>query len=309
MLFLFRVVFFLLGFKHFGISGNSPALHVRAASVTVLTDDQITAYKPYTFFAGAAYCQPSTTMNWNCGSNCAGNSDFIPIASGGDGNDVQFWYVGYSPSLSTVIVAHQGTDITEIESLITDVDFLPTNLDPNLFPGLNSHIKVHHGFKETQEKTAEDILQAVTTALSDHNTNSVSLVGHSLGAALSLLDAVYLPLRLPNVTFRMIGYGMPRVGNQGFADYVDSVLAGNLARINNKKDPIPTLPPMLPLDLLGLRFHHPSGEIHINHTNNWNSCSGQENPSDECADGAVKPIVFGDIFDHSGPYDGITIRC
>ncbi|KAK0214945.1 Alpha/Beta hydrolase protein, partial [Armillaria fumosa] len=259
-------------------------------------------YKPYTFFAGAAYCQPNTIINWDCESTCAGNSDFIPIASGGDGNDVQFWYVGYSPSLSTVIVAHQGTDITEIESLLTDIDFLPTNLDPDLFPGLNSHIKVHSGFKETQEKTAEDILQAVTAALSDHNTNSVSLVGHSLGAALSLLDAVYLPLRLPNATFRMIGYAMPRVGNQEFADYVDSALAGKLTRINNKQDPIPTLPPIL------LGFHHPSGEIHINDTN-WNSCSGQENSSDECTDGAVKTIISGDILDHSGPYDGITIRC
>ncbi len=68
MPFLFRTVFFLLSFKLFGISGNAPASHgVRAATVTVLTDDQITAYKPYTFFAGAAYCQPSTTMNWDCG--------------------------------------------------------------------------------------------------------------------------------------------------------------------------------------------------------------------------------------------------
>ena len=31
------------------------------------------------------------------------------------------------------------------------------------------------------------------------------------GAALSLLESVYLPLFLPDVTFRMVGYGMPRV--------------------------------------------------------------------------------------------------
>ncbi|PBK69070.1 lipase [Armillaria solidipes] len=303
MPFPFKVVFFLLSFKLFGISGNAPALHVRAATVAALSDDQITAYKPYTFFAGAAYyCQPSTTLNWDCGALCAGNPDFIPIASGGDGDDVQFWYVGYSPSLSTVIVAHQGTDVTEIKSLLTDIDFVHTNLDPDLFPGLSSRIKVHNGFKETQEKSAEDILQTVTTALSNHNTNSVSLVGHSLGAALSLLDAVYLPLQLPNATFRMIGYGMPRVGNQEFADYVDSALAGSLTHINNKQDFIPILPPRL------LGFHHPSGEIHIS-DNNWNSCPGQENPSDECTDGAVETILSGDIFDHTGPYDGITIRC
>lgn len=32
-----------------------------------------------------------------------------------------------------------------------------------------------------------------------------------LGAALALLDGVYLPLNLPNVNFKTIGYGMPRV--------------------------------------------------------------------------------------------------
>lgn len=75
----------------------------------------------------------------------------------------------------------------------------------------------------------------MTAALSDHNANSVTLVGHSLAAALSLLDAVYLPLQLTNATFKMIGYGMPRVGNQESADYVDSALAGNLTHVNNKK--------------------------------------------------------------------------
>ena len=32
-----------------------------------------------------------------------------------------------------------------------------------------------------------------------------------IGAAIALLDAVYLPLHISGVSFRMIGYGMPRV--------------------------------------------------------------------------------------------------
>lgn len=31
------------------------------------------------------------------------------------------------------------------------------------------------------------------------------------GAALALIDAVYLPLHLPGVSFKTVGYGMPRV--------------------------------------------------------------------------------------------------
>ncbi|KAK0202425.1 Alpha/Beta hydrolase protein [Desarmillaria ectypa] len=221
---------------------------------------------------------------------CAGNSDFIPIKSGGDGGDVQFWYVGYSPSPSMVIVAHQGTVVTEIKSLLTDADFVPTNLDSDLFPGLSSDIKVHGGFKETQEKSAEDILQAVTTALSDHNANSVTLVGHSLGL---LWRTVALGCCISTSPTDERNFQDDRLGHAS---------CGNLARINNKQDFIPTLP----VRLLG--FHHPSGEIHIN-DNNWNSCSGQENPSHECTDGAVETIFSSDVFDHSGPYDGITICC
>lgn len=53
-------------------------------------------------------------------------------------------------------------------------------------------------------------------------TTKVTIVGHSLGAALALLDAVFLPLHLPaTTTFKMVGYGMPRVGNPAFAKYID----------------------------------------------------------------------------------------
>lgn len=71
----------------------------------------------------------------------------------------------------------------------------------------------------------------------------------------------------------MVGYGLPRVGNQAFADYVDqhiTVLNGGagLVRINNKEDPVPILPGMF------LGFHHPSGEIHIQDSGAWDACPG-----------------------------------
>ena len=76
--------------------------------------------------------------------------------------------------------------------------------------------------------------------LAQHNASSVTITGHSLGAALALLDGVYLPLHLPAITsVRMIGYGMPRVGNAAFADYVDTSLALMVTRVNNRKDPVP----------------------------------------------------------------------
>lgn len=278
-----------------------PLLAVRQG-ITALSISQIDFYNPYTWFASAAYCTPSTTSKWSCGSDCQANPGFAPIASGGDSTIIQYWYVGYDPSLDTVIVAHQGTDPAKILPLITDSDFFLTTLDSSLFPGIPSDIEVHDGFKDAQAATAKDILAAVQTAMSKHSSNSVTLVGHSLGAAISLLDSVYLPLHLPTGTsFKTIVYGLPRVGNQAFANYVDANL--HLAHINNKEDPIPTSPAKI------VGFVHPAGEVHIEDSAEWVACLGQDNPSKQCIVGDVPFIWDGNLKNHNGPYNGIKMGC
>ena len=94
------------------------------------------------------------------------------------------------------------------------------------------------------------------------------MVGHSLGGALALLDSVYLPLHLSGTTFKTVTYGMPRVGSQAFADYVDGNVA-DLTHVNNEEDPVPILPGMF------LGFHHPSGEVHIQDSGAWDACPGE----------------------------------
>jgi len=274
---------------------------VARQSITALTAAQIAAFKPFTHFASTAYCQPSSTLAWNCGANCQANSDFIPVASGGDGSSVQFWYVGFSPSQASVIVAHQGTDPSKIEADATDVDAFLTSLDSTLFPGLSSSIEAHNGFASEQTKTATAVLSAVKTAISAHGATKVTIVGHSLGAAIALLDGVYLPLHISGVTFRVVTYGMPRVGNQAFANYVDSHLT--LTHINNKEDLVPIVPGRF------LGYVHPAGEVHIMDNAQWVSCPGQDNTSTECVVGDVPNIFDGDTSDHDGPYDGVTMGC
>lgn len=117
--------------------------------------------------------------------------------------------------------------------------------------------------------TALAILSAVQETLSEHGVSSVTVVGHSLGGALALLDGVFLSMHLPsNVTVKVVTFGMPRVGNQAFANFVDSRLSGLVTHVNNKKDPIPTVPGR------GLGFHHPSGEVHIQDSGAWDECPG-----------------------------------
>lgn len=81
-------------------------------------------------------------------------------------------------------------------------------------------------------RTAPTILAAVKKTMAMFDTGSVTTTGHSLGptcgffipkyvvdpdfvgAALSLLDALYLRLQLPTASVSFIGYGLPRVSAQ-----------------------------------------------------------------------------------------------
>jgi hypothetical protein len=139
--------------------------------------------------------------------------------------------------------------------------------------------------------------------MTKYGTKHVTIVGHSLGAAISLLDSVFLPLHLPaGTTFKTVLYALPRVGNKAFADYVDAHT--NLQHVTNKRDIVPILPGRF------LAFHHPSGEVHIdNPSGTWFSCPGQDNTSNLCEIGDAPNIFGAKPGDHSGPYGPVTMKC
>ncbi|KAF8336730.1 lipase [Amanita rubescens] len=276
-------------------------LEPKQSNIASLSPAQIDDFTPYTRFASIAYCPPNTTLSWSCGADCQANPDFKPVASGGDGASVQFWYVGYSPSLNEVIVAHQGTDISKFQAVATDIAMYQRNMNATLFPNIDPSIKVHDGFQYEQAKTATNILSNAQSALSSHNATVVTVVGHSLGAAIALLNGIYLKHHLPDISIKVIGYGLPRVGNQAFADYVDANIV--LKRVNNMKDPVPTMPPFF------MGYRHPCGEYHITETSTWMACPGQDNPSTSCIVGDVPDIFASNIPDHYGPYNGISMGC
>lgn len=66
---------------------RSPA---RGGPITRLTEAEIASFKPFSWYASTGNCDPSRTRNWTCGINCDANPEFIPVASGGDGDETQF---------------------------------------------------------------------------------------------------------------------------------------------------------------------------------------------------------------------------
>ena len=102
------------------------------------------------------------------------------------------------------------------------------------------------------------MLDAGRQVISAHGTSTVTTVGQSFGAALALLESVFLRPQLPTaISVKFVGYGLPCFGNQAWANFVDAWLPGNVTHINNKLDPVPVLLST------SFRYHHPSGEIYI----------------------------------------------
>ncbi|KAI0947160.1 hypothetical protein AcV7_009658 [Taiwanofungus camphoratus] len=274
----------------------------RRGGVTNLSVAQVAGFEPYTEFARAAYCSSSGINGWQCGDACSAIPGFEPTLTGGDGNDVQLFFVGYWPDQNAVVVAHQGTNPTQLLSDLTDVDIITENLNSTLFPGVSTDIYVHSGFANEQAQTATAILAETKKIIQENGATSVILIGHSLGGALAELDALFMTLNLPSdIHIKSVTFGTPRVGNPAYATYFDSMVP-DFTRVNNEKDPIPIVPGRF------MGFQHPHGEVHIVSPGDVVSCPGDDDAVDpQCTIMTVPNIVESDLLNHLGPYQGIYI--
>ncbi|KAJ7035534.1 lipase [Mycena alexandri] len=268
-------------------------------AVTAIPAGQVSSYNPYAYFASAAYCSASATKTWSCGS-CQANPDFKPVATRGDGTSVQYCSVGsiFQLNIQSVIVAHQGTSTKSILPLLTDITFVQESLNATMFSRMDSEIRVHSGFAGEHVKTARAVLAAVNSTF---NTSSVTVTRHSLtricyfGAALALLDSVYLSLHLPvSTSFTTISSGTflsPSVGWFSAVFILDDC--------STRKDPIPVVP--------GKLLQLPAKAIFTSPLNKLNSSTGQDTGNALCSVGEVEDLFEGVLSDHDGPYDGVRI--
>ncbi|KAH9991157.1 hypothetical protein BJV77DRAFT_1118723, partial [Russula vinacea] len=188
---------------------------------------KIDKLSPYSHYAAAVKCSPQSVAGWNCGANCVANPTFQLLMNGGDGSEVQFWFVGYHQYLDTIIVAHQGIDqktsrilLYRFESALDESRRVP-------FPSISTTIQVHKGFAEEQSNailTAAEVLEAVNILIGEHPSATVATVGipsaqHSLWSMVSISDCSWswTPVSESESS------GM---ANEDFANYVDYIFQG-----------------------------------------------------------------------------------
>ncbi|KAJ3209169.1 hypothetical protein HDU82_001271 [Entophlyctis luteolus] len=225
--------------------------------------DSVTAdLKEYTQLALAAYASENAITSWTC-SVCNGSvSDVqsVVYALSADGQEQGF--VAAWPSRQVVVLSIRGS--RSLGSFIEDAQVVETAIS-NL----------------TSVPAAVKLEPALVSAMDANPDFSVAFVGHSLGAASSLLAAVDLSLNgvvAPDYV-SIVNMGSPRVGNVAFVNFTQSLKFARLSRVVNNNDIVPHLPPE------SEAYRHLSTEYWIEASGTVVTCDdGQNNGEDtDCA--------------------------
>ncbi|KAJ6493900.1 alpha/beta-hydrolase [Mycena vitilis] len=253
-------------------------------------------------FARVAYCASASITSWTCGAPCDAVKNVTFLQQGGDQGLIPLYYIAHDQDAQTLVVAHEGTDASNILSIANDAQFGLAPLNVTRFPeSAGKNITVHAGFQDTFERTADSLLAGVLAGLKSTGVKKVLVTGHSLGAAIATMTGAMLKDAVdPSVDVTVTGFGLPRGGNQAWADFLDGQVG--VTFVSNQNDPVPTVPPKF------LGFQHTAGEIHITDIDdsgvaNLVACPGQDNAN--CATG--NNVLKVSVANHLGPYfDNLT---
>lgn len=191
-----------------------------------------------------------------------------------------------------ITVSFEGTT-PSLFSILHDVNFIPGELPEDMLRAYcDVRVLVFKGFLHAYEDVREATFAQVQRLMQEYNEERVSVTGHSLGGAMALLAGMDYDARLAKGVYRVITFGMPRVGNDAFARCVDERLGGRFYYVINGKDIVPRVPPR------DFGYQHPSGQIWINPANSdeWKYYPGQENKYGANSDEGLWPL------DHIGRY-------
>jgi predicted lipase len=120
-------------------------------------------------------------------------------------------FVGYAPAEKEIVVVFRG--ITDLRNWISDMHLKQTSYSDC------SDCLVHKSFYQQFNELAFFVRDAVLQLRKAFPGSTIAVTGHSLGSALAVFTALDLGHFFPNVN-KVYTFGMPRVGNPPFAQYV-----------------------------------------------------------------------------------------
>ncbi|KAG5471959.1 hypothetical protein CUR178_02636 [Leishmania enriettii] len=212
------------------------------------------AQKPYSFdeawrahfFCRAAYCSGSDVQSWTCGDACSSVGAFENRTVLDNMLFGTRGLAGVDHANRQIVVAYRGSD--NIQNFVENINVLQVRYDKSSSCG--RWCRVHAGFLDAYNSLRQQTRDVVLQLIQENPTYEVLVTGYSLGAAIAVLAAVDLQVRLNSLEgssalkpVSLYTFGGPRVGNSAFAKWVDALLSkGAKYRITHGLDPVVRVP-------------------------------------------------------------------
>jgi len=250
-------------------------LYVLFPSITNAQDGYILSDATrFLMYSYSAYCDPPNLTSWDC-YWCDYVNGVEPISVQYIFQNASYNTLGYAGVTSdSIIFSFRGTEASSLKNWITDLTseiLVSYPYIPNAFVG--------EGFLYAYEGIQSQVITAAQQLGAQYPAFPFIVVGHSLGAALSLLCLADLSyqLNIPASSLFAWNYGDPRVGDSVFSNAMAQALTYSWRTVN-QDDIVPHLPPQV------LGFEHTWTEVWFpNSTSYYEICTnGPEDPN--CSD-------------------------
>jgi hypothetical protein len=201
-------------------------------------------------------------------------------------------YIGYMKNYKTIYVALRGSS----SAMNWLDDFEVRLVDYTTWP--ECKCKVHNGFYKSALGVKDKMITSVKVLKARFPTYKVVVTGHSYGASCGQLLA--MELEKVGINVEVYDFGQPRVGNEMYADFVNTQILSHWRFVHNK-DTVPHVPPSEGMDYL-----HSCREIFEDVNGNLKKCS-EINCEDPTCSGQYK-LSETNTEDHSY-YLGHRVSC
>lgn len=235
------------------------------------------ALTDYANFAAIAYCLKRGLTNGELGVQDEGcpmkiceseqykNIEIIDTFNFNTWGQVGSGYYALDHEEKRILLVFRGS--TSTIDWFSNIDIVPVEYDPmvnsdTFFKKPTERFecegcKVHRGFYNFLKNHCAKIIQVVLELKCDHPEYKLVVVGHSLGAALTLLSG--MELQLMGHDPLVVSFAAPKIGNEEMMHFADEIfstceVAKNIEdnrefdrgfiRVVHKNDIIPKLPPM-----------------------------------------------------------------
>ncbi|KXN67211.1 alpha/beta-hydrolase [Conidiobolus coronatus NRRL 28638] len=193
------------------------------------------------FFSNAAYCDLQMISAWSCKlctpvDKSLKMSEVFPITAMGD--DL-FGYVGESKG--RIILAFRGTQ--NAANVVTDLNLVTDTYTTRK----GVEFSIHKGFKKAVELLLPTAVEHLKYFKRKYPYAPIYITGHSLGGGIANLLSMYLE-DLGHTQWKnthVYTYGQPRVGDQRYADYIDTRKGATFLRVVTEGDIFTNLPTRL----------------------------------------------------------------